>query len=118
MSTVPQMTAGRDGSADHSRLSANCPRRVLRASAVKLKLSFGRFFRSFSASFVVWSTTVRRLTTYTNRRGILSGWFASAISQMAIIDVLPRPVGRLQVPGNLPAENALNNSHCHGKGRL
>ena len=32
MSTVPAMTAGRDGSALHSRLSANCPRSVLIAS--------------------------------------------------------------------------------------
>jgi hypothetical protein len=32
MSTVPQITAGRDGSADHSRLWANWPRNVLMAS--------------------------------------------------------------------------------------
>ena len=32
MSTVPQITAGRDGSALHSRLSANCPRSVLIAT--------------------------------------------------------------------------------------
>src|SRR6266851_4311170 len=121
MSTVPQMTAGQDGLADHSRLSANWPRSVLRASESRLDLSFGKFARSFSTSFVVWSTTVRRLTTYTSRRGILSGCCVSAINQMATTDVLPRPVGMLQDDGMLsgrPETNRLYNSHCQGKGRL
>ena len=39
ISTVPQMTAGREGSADQSRLSANCPRSVLIASSLKFEFS-------------------------------------------------------------------------------
>jgi len=61
ISTVPTLMAGRDGSALHSRLSANCPRNVLIAGVDTPASAALR--RTFSASFVVWSTTVRRFTT-------------------------------------------------------
>ena len=51
MSTVPQIIAGLEGSADHSRLSANWPLRVLIAGSVH-PASLAFFFK-FSASVVV-----------------------------------------------------------------
>src|SRR5262249_51816268 len=79
----------------------------------------GMFFALyFSTSSVVWSTTVRRLTTYTSLRGILPGWVARAISQTAITDVLPSPVGRLHDGGMSPATKRSYRARCHGNGEL
>ena len=61
--------------------------------------------RIFSASAPRLVTTVRRFTTYTSRRGMLGHFIASAMSQIAMTEVLPKPVGRLHESGNLPFAN-------------
>ncbi len=115
MSTVPQTIAGWDGSTDHSRLSANRPRSVLMA---RLLIPIrGALARNLTASLVVWSTTVRRLTTYTSRRGA-SAPAARASSQTATTLVLPTPVGRLQDRGTSPAMKRPNSAVCQGNGRF
>jgi hypothetical protein len=61
---------------------------------------------------------LRRLTTYTRRRGTLSGALASAISQICITEVLPRPVGRSQEDGvsSPPWTIRSYNACCQGNG--
>ncbi len=124
MSTVPTMIAGTLGSLSHSQLSAYCPRNVeigscsssLRPSCCLSSKFAATQSRSLNASSVAWSTTARRSTTYTSRRGNIAP-LALATSHAAITDVLPSPVG-ISRDTRLPAQSSIrdNNSSCHGKG--
>src|SRR5690606_33032132 len=62
-------------------------------------------------------TTVRRLTTYTRRRGSF-GFLAKASSHNTMTLVFPRPVGRSHALGKSCATKRSYNARCHGKAGL
>src|SRR5581483_2493564 len=67
--------------------------------------------------------TTRRSTIHTSRRGVsrrltfgIEASATSARSQIAMIEVLPVPVGRLTVDGKLCSRNLRKSDSCHGYG--
>ena len=127
MSTVPTTTVGRAGSTRHRPSSARPPRSTPSptgrgprnaAPASNARASSGaapiRSIHPRMAS-AAWSTSARRSTMYTTRRG-KAGLTSRASSATSTHIVLPSPVGIASAAGTRPATNSIYRRRCHGYG--